>query len=205
MSSIIKAVIWDMGGVILRTDDQSSREQLGRKYGLTTNELIDLVFFQEASIKASLGLGTEEMIWSNVAETLNLDKMQLSEFKEAFWRGDQLDTKLIDFIKELRPKYKTALLSNAWAGARKVLTEAYKCINIFDVAVISAEVGIMKPDPEIYRLVLEKLEVLPEQSIFIDDTLINVAAANQIGINGIQFLSTPQVLRDIRSLLDSHS
>lgn len=194
-----------MGGVILRTIDKEYRAQLGLTYGLTFEQVDDLVFNQKASKQASLGLGSEEQIWQNVATTLDLDEEQLNDFRTAFWRGDRLDTDLVDFIDGLRPKYKTALLSNAWAGARKMLTERYNCIHIFDVAVISAEVGVMKPSPEIYRLVLEKLSVLPGQSIFIDDSLINVEAANQIGIHGIQFLTTHQVLDEIHSLINSKS
>lgn len=205
MPSQIKAVIWDMGGVILRTDEKKYRAQLGRKYGLSTDEVDELVFNQKASMQASLGLDSEEKIWENVAKTLNLNKKDLSKFRENFWRGDRVDVGLVNFIDNLRPKYKTALLSNAWVGARKTLTEKYDCIHIFDVTVISAEVGVMKPDPKIYYLVLEKLKVLPEQSIFVDDSSINVEAANQIGIHGIRFLSTPQVLGEIQSLLNLKS
>jgi epoxide hydrolase-like predicted phosphatase len=204
MPSNIKAVIWDMGGVLLRTDDKQSRAQIGRKYGMSADEVADLVFNQEASFKASLGLASEDEIWEHVALKLNLDEKELPEFKEAFWAGDQFDTDLINFIRSLRPTYKTALLSNAWAGAWRALTEKYNCIDVFDVAVISAEVGMMKPDPGIYGLVLAKLGVLPNQAIFIDDMQANVDAANQVGIHGIRFVSTSQVLTDIKSLLNSH-
>lgn len=204
MGLTIKAIIWDMGGVLLRTDDKTSRTELGKKYSLTAEQVADLVFNQEVSLKASLGKANEDNIWQNVAEKLHLDPHQLEEFRTAFWAGDHLDTRLTAFITSLRPAYKTALLSNAWAGARRTLTETYHCIDIFDEVVISAEVGVMKPDPAIYHLVIRKLGIEPTEAVFIDDVQVNIDAANQVGIHGIRFISTDQVIRDVTEKLDSH-
>lgn len=193
-----------MGGVLLRTDDKTSRTELGKKYSLTAEQVADLVFNQEVSVLASIGKANEENIWQHVAEVLHLDPTQLEGFRTAFWAGDHLDTKLTSFIASLRPAYKIALLSNAWAGARRTLTETYHCIDLFDVAVISAEVGFMKPDPRIYHLVIEKIGITPKEAIFIDDVQVNIDAANKVGIHGIRFISTDQVIRAIAGRLDSH-
>jgi len=177
MPSNIRAIIWDMGGVLLRTDDSSSRTQLARKYNLTLEELNKLVFAQEVSYLASLGKATEDDIWNEVAKKLSLDKKDLGEFLKMFWAGDNLDRGLIDFIRSLRPEFRTGLLSNAWLGTRRTLTETYKCIDAFDSVVISAEIGIMKPDPRIFDLILRQMKVKANQAIFVDDTLENVTAA----------------------------
>jgi HAD superfamily hydrolase (TIGR01509 family) len=108
----------------------------------------------------------------------------------------------VNFLRSLKPQVKTGLLSNAWPGARKALTELYPCIDAFDVAVISAEVGLMKPFEEIYRLILHKLEITPQEAVFVDDMPVNVEAANTIGIHGIQFTNSQDTIDAVKKVLD---
>lgn len=194
----IRAVIWDLGGVIVRTEDLAPRDALARQLGLSRAEIEHIVFESDARFSAQLGEvdGTAHM--QAVSEKFGLS---LPEFRLHFFGGDRVDQALVSFIRGLRPMRKTALLSNALSNLRTYLTEEWKISDAFDLIVISAEVGLLKPDPAIYHLALNRLGVIATEAVFIDDVPANVEAAVQIGIHGILFASRPQALADLRLLL----
>jgi epoxide hydrolase-like predicted phosphatase len=201
MANTIKAVIYDMGGVILKSEDYAPRITLAKTYGLSRQELEDQIFDSETAYLATIGKISERDHWKRVFDVLHVPLEQQQDFENAFWAGDRLDTELIDFLDSLRPEIKTALLSNAWTGTRQSLFEKYGSKDVFDISVFSYEVRLAKPDPAIYRLMLSRLEIQPEEGIFLDDNLQNIEAANLLGIHGIHFKGREQAIREIRALL----
>jgi len=121
----------------------------------------------------------------------------MQDFRTAFWGGDGMDQALFDFIRSLRPRFRTALLSNAWSGARQVMKERYNMLSAFDVSIFSAEIGLAKPDPAIYHYLLDRLAISPEKTVFIDDVKENVESAINVGMHGIVFHNRQQVLDDL--------
>jgi putative hydrolase of the HAD superfamily len=121
---------------------------------------------------------------------------------QEFWSGDNLDTELYQFIKKMRASYKIGLLSNAWSGARSVLDSRYHMLDVFDVSVFSAEVGMAKPVPEIFQLILEKLGVEAGEAIFVDDFQANVDAAIALGIHAVHFENSLQARQTVLQILD---
>lgn len=197
----IKAVIFDLGGVILRTENKTSRAELAARYGMTYDELDDFVFHSPSAAGATEGRITEDQHWQDVARRLNLSPEELPAFIAAFWGGDVIDQELYRFIGGLRPRYRTALLSNAWSGARQAMEEKYHVLDVFDLTVFSYEVNLAKPSPAIFQLVLDRLGVEPHQAIFVDDFLANVEAARALGIYGVHFHNSVQARAEILSLL----
>jgi len=159
------------------------------------------VFNSDSANIATVGKITDQKHWQDVFNTLKVPDDKHKEFEDAFWGGDRVDQTLIQFLRELRPGRKTGLLSNAWSNARAMLTDKYKCMDAFDVSVFSFEVGMAKPDPAIYYLILDKMEVQPQEAIFVDDFPENIRAAADLGIHAIQFKGAEQALADIRKLL----
>jgi len=202
MEKDIKAIIFDMGGVILRTEDKSSRTALAQRFGLTRGEIEDLVFNSPSAIAATVGQIGEREHWQIVWDSLKVAEEERPACEAAFWDGDVLDGDLLDFLRSQQGKRTTALLSNAWPGARDALTYHYPCIDAFDVSVFSYEVKLAKPDPAIYRLILDRVGVQPQQAIFLDDNIDNIASAGKMGIHAIRFLNTTQALSEIRSLIE---
>jgi putative hydrolase of the HAD superfamily len=197
----IRAVIFDIGGVLLRTDDTSGRDAWEQRLGLATGELERLVFGSAISQQAALGLVSEDAVWAHMATTFGLNAAQQQALEHDFWSGEQLDTTLVQYLRALRPRYRTAFLSNAWSGAREVHTHRYKIADAVDVMVLSCEVGLAKPDPRIYRLTAERLGVPPEAAVFVDDIERNVIAAREVGMRGVQFVSAEQTVADLRRML----
>jgi HAD superfamily hydrolase (TIGR01509 family) len=197
----IKAVIWDLGGVILRTEDRQPRERWEAKLGLAPGELDRLVFEGELGKQAALGQANVRDIWDSVGSMLGLSADQLRELEIDFWSGDRIDDELVAYIRDLRPSFQTSLLSNAWPSVRDTLENRWEITEIFDVITLSSEVGIAKPDPRIYALTLEALDLPAERTVFVDDFERNVVAARQLGMVGLQFQNRDQVRHDLGVLL----
>jgi HAD superfamily hydrolase (TIGR01509 family) len=197
----IKAVIWDMGGVLLRTENREPRTQLALEYGLTYEMLESIVYGSRSATQAAKGVIPVAEHWNSVQSLLQIADDQLREFKVQFWAGDVVDHELVAWIDHLRPRYKTGLLSNAWEDMREKAEKFYPFLHAFDVSVFSAEINMAKPDAEFYQWMLDKLQVVAEEAIFVDDMLDNVLAAKQFGIHGIRFLSREQTIKDIEAIL----
>lgn len=195
---MIEAIIFDLGGVILRTEDQGPRTALGARHGLSYYDLSMQVFDGPESRTAQVGGMTASEFWEAASTKYG---MVHPAFMDEFFKGDQLDYELIDAIRGFRGKYKTALLSNAFDDLRE-LTETWKFNDAFDVIVVSAEVKMMKPDARIYTHTLGLLGVEAANSVFIDDLPANVAAAQATGMHAIRFTSRQQALADLQALLD---
>ncbi len=196
-----RAVIWDLGGVLVRTEDWAPRTNLARSFGLSREQLEETVFGGDRGVRAARGEITEEELWSQVGAVLNVPPPEMARLQRDFWAGDKLDTALIEFIRALRPRYRTELLSNAWSGLRKALTNQLRITDAFDDLIISAEVGVIKPDPRIYQLAVERLGVAPENAIFVDDMPDNVAGARAVGLHAVQFRDSAQARREVQQWL----
>ena len=109
---------------------------------------------------------------------------------------------LIDYIRHLRSRYRTALLSNALPNLRNLLTDKWRIDDAFHEIIISAEVGLLKPDPAIYTLTLEKLGIESQEAVFIDDNEQNVAGARQVGMRAIRFRNAAQARTDLEVILN---
>ncbi len=198
----IRAVIFDFGGVLIRSQDESGRRKWEARLGLSEGDLADIVFGSDASARATVGELPADAVWQHVAERFGLDAAQLQELQRDFWRGDFFDTELVQFLRDLRPRYKTAILSNAWPNARELFVEHFGLGTAVDAMIISAEERVAKPDPRIYQVAVERLDVAFHEAVFVDDMERNVRAAQQLGMKGVHFRSTPQALAEVRAHLD---
>ncbi len=199
---LIKAVVWDLGGVLARTVDRSPRTELARRLGMTYTGLDAAVFNSPSALLASLGTISTEQHWAQVCAQLNWPLESLKEFQSLFWGGDRLDYELVDYIRRLKPAYKTGLLSNNWSNLRHLIENRWQIGDAFDELVISAELGLMKPDPVIYQVALDRLGVLPQQAVFVDDFIKNIQAARQLGWQAVHFRSPAQALAELDGLLE---
>ena len=198
----IRALIFDFGGVLTRTESQEPRERLARQVGLSRQELHDAVFNCKESRLAQLGRMSSEERWQRVGYVLSLHSPEeLLAFRHDFFAGDVLDTELVSYIRRMRGRYKTALLSNASAEFAEILHTKFGLGDCFDVTIISGLVGMMKPDAAIYRLTLQRLGVAPHQAVFVDDMRENVEGAAAVGMHAILFTTRVAVLTELDALL----
>ena len=116
---------------------------------------------------------------------------------------ERLNTRLAQFIASLRPRYKTATICNR--GSREAMNRKFQLDTLLDLMVYDNEEGISKPDSCIYRLTLERLNVEAHETVFVDDKVQNVEAAQQLGMLALLFKDTEQAITDIQNLLSPPS
>jgi epoxide hydrolase-like predicted phosphatase len=202
----VKAVIFDMGGVILRTMDMRPRVELARRYGVTPAELDRIVFHNAVAEAAEHGQASPQDVWREVGRLLNAPETALDEIARQFFAGDRMDMRLVQYIRGLRPGYTTALLSNTWmADLSGWLREKWQVPeDTFDRVISSAAYHLAKPDPRFYRLALELVEADPDETLFVDDTLVNLTGAEAVGIRAIHFRDTAETIAAIQENLEKN-
>ena len=196
-----KAIIFDMGGVLIKTVDRSFRTALASQFGMTYEQLESLVYASDSANQAMVGEISENEHFINVLNKLGVPEFGIRNFQEAFWGGDDIDNELVSLISILKQQFKLGLLSNAMDSTRFWLTEKYNLLRFFDVSIFSGEVKMAKPGFEIYQLILDQLEVKAQESIFIDDFIENIEAANHLGITTIHYQTTSQTIKRINELI----
>jgi epoxide hydrolase-like predicted phosphatase len=203
-SATIKAIIFDMGGVFIQTTDKNPRSNLAKKYGMNYEELSLLIFQSETAQQATLGKIDESQHWIFIGNHFGLNAAELEKFQNEFWGGDTLDQDLVRFTILLKEKYSIGLLSNAWSGARELLTRKFGFLDLFDVSVFSAEVKMAKPDPKFYFWMMEKLNLRSEETIFVDDFIENITAAKELGLRTVHFNNTMEAIAEINTLIKKY-
>ncbi len=198
---MIKAVIWDFGGVILRTETYAPRQALADRLGISIEDLDHLVFSSASGQRAQTGEITIQQHWEAIQRQFKLDDKGIKDFRRDFFGGDFLDHNLLQYIQTLCKRYKIGLLSNAFSNLRVLLTDTWKIADYFDDLLISAEVGLMKPEKRIYQLSLERLDVQPREAVFIDDFQRNIDGAQAVGINTVHFRNSEQAIQDLEIIL----
>ncbi len=199
---MVTAVVFDCGGVICRAEDESGRHKWEDYLGLPRDTLAKSVFESDIAYQTLLGKATEEDVWRQMALKFKLTEGDLAQLRADFWAGHIVDKVLLQFIESLRPRYKTAILSNFWTGARERFNQQFNLpTDIFDQIILSSEEGMAKPDIGFYQLAATRLNTRPEAALFIDDVAENIAGAEQAGMTGILFKTTPQAITQIERYL----
>jgi FMN phosphatase YigB (HAD superfamily) len=201
----MEAVIFDVGGVLIRTMDRGSRARLEQRLGLAAGEADALVFNSEMGQRAQRGEVPATALWAWVQGRLGLSDVELQAFHDEFFGGDCLDTALVDYIRGLKPHYRTAIISNAMDNLLEIVTHDYPMADAFDLIVGSAYERVMKPDPAIFLRTLDRLGCRPEQAVFVDDFAHNVAGAQAVGMHAVHYsagMDLPAALASMGVLAD---
>jgi HAD superfamily hydrolase (TIGR01509 family) len=197
----ITAIVFDIGGVLVRTEDRSGRIALENQYQLPPGGVDELVFNSKIAADSTVGKANSERIWQYIAEKLSLTPEALGAFQKSFWSGDQLDKELVEFIGSLRKTFTIALLTNAWEGARNILAKQYNIVEriTVDHLLISSELGFAKPDQKIFYILSDTIAAPFHQILFVDDFYENIAAAGLLGMHTIHYKSGMNLIAQIQN------
>ena len=196
----IKAVFFDLGGVIVRTEFQAPRQRLAEKLGMEYDDLDRIVFDSDSGLRASMGEISSAEHWAFVIQRLKRPASELSLIRYEFFAGDIVDRTLLEYVRSLRGNYKTGIISNAWSDLRDFIARE-KFDDAFDDMIISAEVGAMKPEPKIFQIALERFGVKPKEAVFVDDFYANIEGCEKVGMQGIHFRDAESTLQQLKKLL----
>ncbi len=192
----IKAVIFDMGGVLY--DWKKGWGETARDLGWNYQDFIDIVF--EVAPSAELGNMSLEDFFRKIGKKADLGSRWKKIDADIPYNFPKINEsfKLLD---ELKGKYKLAILTN---NPPQILNRWEKVADYkkyFDLIIDSSDVKLRKPDPKIFKLVCEKLNLNPKNCLFIDDSSQHIAAAKKVGLNVIHFTDVKKGVAKIKSVL----
>ncbi|HSD25524.1 MAG TPA: HAD family phosphatase [Solirubrobacterales bacterium] len=197
--SIFRGVFLDFGGV-LTTSVWDSFAAFLRSEGLEPDAIKNLFRHDPGALADLRGLETGELTEGEF-ETKFGRRLGLKDPEgliDSMFAGMQPDDAMVAACKEIRSAgMLTGLISNSWSTShydRQLLDE------LFDTAVISAEVHMHKPQPEIYRLAAERLGEKPEDCIFVDDLRENCEGAEAVGMTAVLHRNAAETIARLTEL-----
>jgi len=197
-TKMIKAVIFDYGGVVKQMSDAFIRN-VAKSFNIDEEEFLEV--YRKPLSPLLRGTMSEENFWKNCSSQLNLPDNFKQLYKGIYKKFFHIFSEIIDLVEELKKKgIITAVLSNVSRMHADMIRE-YKGYEFFDVVILSCEVGIVKPEKEIYQLTLDKLGIKGEEAIFIDDREENLVPARELGIKTVLAQSSEQIIREVNTLL----
>jgi putative hydrolase of the HAD superfamily len=193
-ASVIKNIIFDLGGVLLNINPLLSLNEFANLSGMDAGVLRNRLANEKIFEKFDTGSLSPEKFRSELCRIMNCS-LPDSEIDRA-WNILLLDFPLqrVQLLQQLNKNYRVFLLSNTNIIHYQYYTrEFYEKYNfpmtdLFDTLFLSYEIGIHKPDAGIYKYVIKNGGLEPSESIFIDDSLINIEAAELQGIKSIHIL-----------------
>ena len=189
---MIKAIIFDCFGVVI-ADGLEAILLRREKEDPSLRE-----FVKGLIRKSNRGLTTPREVHEQIGVRLGITAEQ---WREQIYAGETRNEPLIELIPTLRRNYKTALLSNVGKGSLKHRFSDEELKRLFDVVVASGEIGFAKPDPEIYLFTAQKLGVLPEECVFIDDRSPLAQGAAEVGMQAVLYTTFEQLQEDLKKVL----
>jgi epoxide hydrolase-like predicted phosphatase len=205
----IRAVMFDIGGileVIPEGGDPATQfpaldEEWDARLGLPSGHVTQC--FKAVAADGAFGRCTYEEWYARFRASTGMSQADFDAYMAAFWdtyMGNP-NEELIAYFRALRPRYRTAILTNSFVGAREHEEARYGFTSMVDVAIYSHEEGVRKPDPRIYTIASERIGFPPGEIVFLDDRPENIDAARACGFKGVLFTSTSQAIADIEVLL----
>lgn len=204
-TGMIKNIVFDVGRVLVTFNPEEYMKKLG--YDECTRQKIE-----EAMFKHPLWNESDRGIFSD-EELLNKFVANAPEYeeqiKEAFKKIEAIIELLphtMEWVKELKAKgYHLYVLSNYGEYTYQQTKHKLEFLSYMDGSIFSFRYKIIKPEREIYELLLNMFSLKAEESVFIDDKLENVEAAKALGFSGIQFQSYEQAEEELEEILTNRS
>lgn len=205
----IKAIIFDMNGVLELADYSSHpkrghrliglNEYIARKLKISLDHWFDAI---DSSYADSIeGKIPEKKALAVISRNLETSPKKLSKLlSKAYRKNFKRNKKLYKKIFSLKKKgYKIAILSDQWPPSKRALMPK-KYVKHFDAVVVSCDVGVRKPDLKIYKITLKKLHLPAKNVLFIDNREWNLAPAKKLGMKTILFKDNEQLFKALEKM-----
>jgi putative hydrolase of the HAD superfamily len=195
----LRAVVFDYGMVLTGVPDLDAHDAMMRITGLPADRFEILYWTDRHAYDEGKLTGIE--FWRKMLREAGLPENQttveeLNDWDARMWTTQNLA--MLEWQQRLKEHgLKTAILSNMGDNVLVRIEREFDWIHRFDVLVWSFQLHMAKPDPAIYRYTLDKLGTTPEETLFLDDKLENVEAAQAMGMLAFQFSNVIQLRKDL--------
>ncbi len=197
----IKAIVFDVGGVLTSWSREATYEDLKDELGFNDKSVDE--FWKNYVHPYGRGEVTETELWERASRELGIRQVSPKEnlIGRTFVKTTKPYKEILEYACKLKERgFKIAILSNTNEVHTKYV-EQIGAFKPFDYIFLSHEVGIRKPDPKIYKHLLEKLDAQPKVVLFIDDTPENIETAKKLGMRTILAKNPKQIINDIEAEL----
>jgi len=201
----IKCVIFDLGDVIVDLDFSRFFNEVITPSPLNKPQSsIYLEFFRQSDIYHQ-GKISDEEFFKQSSELLEIgEELTAKHFFEAFNSIiSDLNREVVDIVKQIKEynSIKIMCLSNINASHWKYLKKQnWDIWQLFDEFILSHEIQMTKPDPEIFKYAIKKARCKPKEIVFIDDGLNNIRTALELGFNCIRFTNSDDLVGELKKL-----
>jgi putative hydrolase of the HAD superfamily len=203
----INTILFDFGGVIYKTPNLQWINRWKNLLGLADDpEIVAMLANPNESPLINdicLGKIPEDQIWITMGEKWHIKPAIIKRFRRRMMSKRSLNKPLLKFLESLHEIYQTGILSNAGDQSRELMVDKFNLDHYTDEIIISAEEGVIKPDPKIYQIAIDRFGAKPEEVLFLDDYLVNVEAARDFGLTAVHFINNSQTIQTIRHILES--
>lgn len=182
---MIRALIFDCFGVLYHGSLGHLRQLLPPDRRQELNDL---------GMSSDYGYISRQEYFDRASDILGMDPAELEAITAKQHIRNEL---LVEYVKSMKSDYKIGLLSNVGSDVMNRLFSPAEQAELFDMVVLSSDIGMTKPNPDIFSLTAAKLGVLPEECIMIDDLLVNIEGARQAGMKGVVYSTVEQTKRAI--------
>ena len=195
----VRAVVFDYGMVLTGPPDQAAYDQLLAITGLSPAQFEKYYWADRHAYDEGKLTGLQ--FWEKILADADLKLYPSAATELNLWDARMWTTQnrvMLAWQAALQERgILTAILSNMGDSVLENMKREFNWLSHFDVLVWSYQLRMAKPDPAIFHHVLKQLGTSPEETIFIDDKLVNVEAANALGIRGFLFTTAAQLRADL--------
>lgn len=196
----LHAVLFDFG-MVLSTSPVASAHQTLLGVSALQADVFDRHYWAHRHAYDE-GKFTGESYWQQVASDagIKLSDQQIKDLIAAdilMWSG--INTPMLEWARSVgRAGFKTGILSNIGFELASAMEKNFPWVEEFKYTIWSCRLAMAKPDPKIFHSAQQKLNVAPQEILFIDDREENIKAAREVGFLGVVFKDVSQLQRDLK-------
>jgi putative hydrolase of the HAD superfamily len=192
-------VLFDLGGVVVEVESDRLVHQVSQLIGRPFEEVQQAVYHTDLLLPFELGRISATAYYEGLKKRLKL-RWTYEQFVRA-WNGIFTEhTDVTTLMQRLRKRHRLMALTNTNILHLDHIKASYPSLSVLEDWVASCDVGLRKPDPQFYRLALERAGVRPSEAVYVDDRPEMVEAGRAVGLTAIRFESGRQLNEDLQAI-----
>ncbi len=196
----IKNIIFDIGNVMVRWDPLSITTELFPEHP-NIAQLNQQLFKSATWFDLNLGKITDQQALQQYQQNLGIDPKQLEQLMPAVKRSLTPITGSAELVAQLyQAQYPLYALTDNTKEIMAFLKAEYDFWRMFRGVVVSAEIGVLKPNPAIYEYLLNTYQLTAQETLFIDDHQPNIDGAQAVGIQALRFETVKKCIEDLKKI-----